>query len=103
MRYRDKKVVGCLCAFFRAASPIQLMLMKENTNIKDAQPKLSTSIIISFFNLLFCLNAIYYKWRGVNFSPGRIEFFCGPKNSQRFALGMQQIFFLVLKKGKTFS
>jgi hypothetical protein len=22
------------------------------------------------------LNAIYYKWRGVNFSPGRIEFFC---------------------------
>jgi hypothetical protein len=40
------------------------------------------------------LNAIYYKWRGVNFPPGRIEFLQrnGPKQSKICTLGAAKYF-----------
>jgi hypothetical protein len=51
------------------------------------------------------LLAIYYKWRGVNFSPGRIDFFAKEwtKTVKDLHFGVQRNIFLVLKKEKRFS
>jgi hypothetical protein len=50
------------------------------------------------------LNAIYYKWRGVNFSPGRIEFFAKEwTKTVKDLLELARNIFLVFEKEKRFS